>query len=143
MLSEQETDVSPAHYETLSMSSLIARGEVPAKHKLLANNYMVIKKIFGFTAVHPRITNREIAMLSNYGLNTLESSNIKQINQELVLLKKWASSYDSDLRQHADEIFEVRVKELKYLYACNYINPYNEIYDGHRALEKYIEFIAN
>jgi len=139
---EGKGNISPIHYETLSMSSLIAKGEISARQKQIANNYTVIKKIFGFTAVHSRITSKEESVLRIYNMNLLEHSTISEINQELDLLKKWSNSYDENLRKHADEIFEIRVKELKYLHACNYLGSYCEIYDGHRALEKYIEFIA-
>ncbi|GBF23597.1 hypothetical protein tpqmel_1001 [Candidatus Gastranaerophilus sp. (ex Termes propinquus)] len=103
---------------------------------------MVIKKIFGFTAVHARITHQEKAVLTNCGMDALECSSVKQINQELALLKKWSNSSDLSLIEHADYIFEIRIKELKYLHASNYTSNYTEISDGHRALEKYVEFVA-
>lgn len=135
--------INSDYYDTLSMSTLIARNLVPLKQKQIATNYMVIKKVFGFSAVPSKITNYEISVLKHHHFSTLENSTIRQVNQELEQIKKWSNSDDGFLKKQADLIFEIRVKELKFLYASKYFPPNGEIYDGYRALEKYIEFISN
>lgn len=134
-------EINSDYYDTLGMSSLIAKYQVPMHHRRLALNYMTIKRIFGFAAVPVRPTNLEISLLKHYNFPTLEYATIRQINQELESIKKWANSNDEILRKHADQIFEIRVKELKYFHATKYF-PSVEIYNGYKALEKYIEFIA-
>ena len=126
-LSKQELFISDNYIETdnyslLSTSALLSRVEVPSSHKRAADNYMVIKKIYGFSAVCGRT--------------------IKQINEEIELLKKWSCSVNETLRQDADEIIQIRVKELKFLNASKYIQISNEIYKGYLALEKYLESVS-
>jgi DNA gyrase/topoisomerase IV subunit A len=141
---QQSSVIGSMHYESLSTSALIARGAISKKQKQVATNYMVIKRVFGFSAVHSRITNAEAAILAQYNFTRLENTNIKQINQELEMLQKWANSAEEALKNGADEVFAIRVKELKFLHSAGWINPsYAEIYDGYRALEKYVEFIAD
>ena len=132
-----------SRYDNLSMSSLIARGQIPMKQRQLATNYMVIKRIFGFSAVHSRITNAERAILKKYGFDVLENSTISQINHQLEQLKIWSNSGDAFVKAYADEIFEIRIKELKFLRASNYSTAGGEFYDGYMALERYIEYVAN
>ena len=132
-----------SRYDNLSMSSLIARGQIPMKQRQLATNYMVIKRIFGFSAVHSRITNAERAILKKYGFDVLENSTISQINHQLEQLKIWSNSGDAFVKAYADEIFEIRIKELKFLRASNYSTAVGEFYDGYMALERYIEYVAN
>lgn len=123
------------------MSSLIAKREIPASHKRLADNYMIIKKVFGFSAVPVKPTNMEVSLLRHYNFSTLEQTSIRHVNQELESIKKWANSSDEILKKHAEQLFEIRVKELKYLQTTKYF-PTSEFCDGYRALEKYLEFVA-
>ena len=132
-----------SRYDNLSMSSLIARGQIPMKQRQLATNYMVIKRIFGFSAVHSRITNSERAILKKDGFEVLENSTITQINHQLEQRKIWSNSGDTFVKAYADEIFEIRIKERKFLRASNYSTAVGEFYDGYKALERYIEYIAN
>ena len=129
-------------FSSLSMSAMLARGEVPDSHRRTADNYMVIKKIYGVPVVLPRINNKEKALLAKYDFNQLEYSTIKRINEELALLKKWSMSLDENLKSDADKIIDIRLKELKYLAACRYTLISNEIYNGYLALEKYFEDIS-
>lgn len=128
-------------YETLAMSTILAGSGVPMKHRTIAQNYMAVKRIFGFSAVAQRITNYEISLLKHRNFNTLENSSIRQINQEIEMLKKWSSSEDIVLKDYADKLFEIRVKELKFLNSCS-CQHIAEMYDGHKALERYIERIT-
>ena len=63
-------------FSSLSMSAMLARGEVPDIHRRTADNYMVIKKIYGAPVVQPRINNKEKALLAKYDFNPLEFSTI-------------------------------------------------------------------
>ena len=129
-------------FSSLSTSSMLARAGVPLSHILVADNYMVIKKIYGTPVVKSRITNQEKALLGKYDFNQLEYSTIKQINEEIELLKKWSQSLDDNLKYNADKILEIRAKELRYLAACRYTIISNELYNGYMALEKYFEDIS-
>ncbi len=129
-------------FSSLSTSAMLARGEVPPSHRRISDNYMIIKKIYGFPVVQSRIDNQEKALLAKYDFNPLEYSTIKQINEELSFLKKWSISLDYNLRKDADEIIQIRAKELKFLVATRYANLTNEIYNGYMALEKYFEDIS-
>lgn len=129
-------------FSSLSTSAMLARGEVPPSHRRVADNYMIIKKIYGFPVVQSRIANQEKALLAKYDFNLLEYSTIKQINEELAFLKKWSLSLDTDLRIDADEVVQIRAKELKFLVATRYTILTNEIFNGYLALEKYFEDIS-
>lgn len=129
-------------FSSLSTSALLARSEVPMSHRRVADNYMIIKKIYGFSAVQSRLDNSEKALLSKYDFNLLEFSTIKQINEELVYLQKWALSSEKNLRRDADEIIQIRCKELKFIISSSYASITNEIYNGYLALNRYFEDIS-
>ena len=130
-----------ASYLNLSMASMIRRSEVPLKQKQIASNYMVIKRVYGFFSVPSKITNMELNLLKEYDFLPLENTSYSKMVQELEILKEMSRAYDEKLCLDSDKIFELRVKELKYLYASNYF-PQDEFCDGWRALEEYISYIA-
>lgn len=129
-------------FTSLSTSALLAKNSVPYSHRRAADNYVIIKRIYKFQVVNSKISNQEIALLKKYDFNTLECSTIKQINEELAYLKKWAYSPNEILRQDADEIIQIRTKELKYIVASKYSVLSGEVYDGYKALERYFEEIT-
>ena len=129
-------------FTALSTSALLAKSSVPYSHRRIADNYVIIKRIYRFQAVQSRITNAEKQLLQKYDFNTLEFSTIKQINDELTYLKKWATSSNELLRQDADALLQIRCKELKYIVASRYASISNEIYNGYKALERYFEEIS-
>ena len=129
-------------FSSLSTSALLARGEVPQSHRRVADNYMIIKKIYGFSAVQSRINQQERALLARYDFNPLEYSTIKQINEEIGFLKKWSVAPEKQLREDADEILQIRCKELKFIVSSSYANITNEIYNGYLALNRYFEDIS-
>jgi len=51
-------------------------------------------------------------------------------------------SLEKNLRNDANEIIQIRAKELKFLVASRYVNLTSEIYSGYKALEKYFEEIS-
>lgn len=129
-------------FTSLSTSALLAKSAVPYSHRRVADNYVIIKRIYKFQVVQSRINNQEIALLKKYDFNTLEFSTIKQINEELAYLKKWALSSNEILSKDADEIVQIRGKELKFIVASKYTALSNEVYDGYKALERYFEEIT-
>ena len=129
-------------FTALSTSALLARSAVPYSHRRIADNYVIIKRVYRFQAVQSRITNAELQLLKKYDFNTLEFSTIKQINDELSYLKKWSVSNNELLRKDADQLLQIRCKELKYIVASRYSTVTNELYNGYKALERYLEEIS-
>jgi hypothetical protein len=127
-------------FTSRSYAAMLAKNEIPYSHKRVADNYIVIKRIYKFQAVQSRISQTEKELLSKYDLSTLEFTTAKQMYEELELLQKWAS--DSNLKEDAEKILEIRVKELKYLDASHYASVSNEIYNGYMALEHYLQEIS-
>lgn len=124
-------------FTSRSYAALLAKNTIPYFHKKVADNYIIIKKVFKFQAVMPRISNVEKALLAKYDFNTLEYTTVKQMYEELALLQKWSVSQDEELKKDSDAILEIRTKELKFIVATSYANISNEIYKGYLALENY------
>ena len=129
-------------FTALSTSALLANCAVPYSHRRIADNFVIIKRVYRFQAVQSRITNADVQLLKKYDFNTLEYSTIKQINEELSYLKKWSTSNNELLRKDADNLLQIRCKELKYIVASRYSTVTSEIYNGYKALEKYFEEIS-
>ena len=129
-------------FMSLSTSALLARSAVPYSHRRIADNYVIIKRVYRFQAVQSRISNAELQLLKKYDFNTLEFSTIKQVNEELSYLKKWSTSGNELLRKDADQLLQIRCKELKYIVASRYSTVTNELYNGYKALERYFEEIS-
>ena len=129
-------------FTALSTSALLAKSSVPYSHRRVADNYVIIKRVYRFQAVQSRITNAERQLLQKYDFNTLEFSTIKQINDELAYLKKWSTSSNELLRKDADMLLQIRCKELKYIVASRYSSITDEIHNGYKALERYFEEIS-
>ena len=129
-------------YSDINTSIVLAKSQVPIKHKQLASNYMLIKKIFGHSAAPIPITNSDKAVLSRHGFSTLENSSISQVNRQIEQLKSWANSGDILLEVYAKELFEIRIKELKFLFLTMNSSRRIEFSDGFKAFEKYVEYIA-
>lgn len=129
-------------FTALSTSALLAKSSVPYSHRRVADNYVIIKRVYRFQAVQSRITSAEKQLLQKYDFNTLEFSTIKQINEELSYLKKWSTSTNDLLRKDADALLQIRCKELKYIVASRYSSVSNELYNGYKALERYFEEIS-
>ena len=129
-------------FTSRSYAALLAKNIIPYSHRKLADNYIIIKKVFKFQAVMSRISNTEKRLLAKYDFNTLEYTTVKQMYEELALLQKWSASKDAKLKNDADTIMEIRTKELKFIDANSYANISNEIYKGYIALEHYFEEIS-
>ena len=129
-------------YANINTAVALAKIHVPIKHKQLAANYVLIKKIFGSCTAAIPITNADRAVLARHGFMPLESTNISQMNRQIEQLKAWANSGDILLSAYASELFEIRIKELKYLRVIFNSGRLSELQDGWEALEKYVEYIA-
>jgi hypothetical protein len=119
-----------------------SRGIAPESHRIAADDFMIIRKLFGKPVVHCKPSAVEMEFLAKYDFNPIEFSTYKQIEDEIALLKKWSSSKNIEIQKAASIIINIRAKELKYLIATNYVSITNEIYGGYRALEKYFENIS-
>ncbi|MEI8389193.1 MAG: hypothetical protein WCG23_04825 [bacterium] len=117
------------------------RKGVPESHRRVADNFMIIKKVFGHPVVQSKINDEEKAILSKYDFNLLGLSTTKQIEDELVFLKRWSYSRNRELQYAADQIIQIRAKELKHLIATRYVDT-NKNYTGYQVLEKYLEEIS-
>ena len=118
----------------------IRRG-VPEAHRRVADNFMIIKKVFGHPVIQSKISDPEKALLAKYDFNALELSTTKQIEDELMFLKRWSYSRNMELQNAADKIIQIRAKELKSLISARYVDT-NKNYDGYKVLEKYFEEIS-
>ena len=136
-LSKQEDS-----FTSRSHAAMLAKNDIPYSHKRVADNYIVIKRIYKFQAVQSRISQTEKDLLAKYDFNTLEFTTAKQMNEELSLLQKWSASVDSEQKSDADKIMEIRAKELKFIDANCYATISNEIYKGYVALAHYFEEIS-
>lgn len=130
------------YWSNINTAVALGKTNVPIKHKQLASNYILIKKIFGYAAASIPITNADRATLSRNGFTTLENTSIAQINRQIEQLKNWSNGNDILLSAYASELFEIRIKELKYLRLTMLSQRNIEFKDGWKALEKYIEYIA-
>ena len=81
-------------FTSRSYAALLAKNQVPASHKRIADNYLIIKKVFKFQACMSRISNVEKSLLEKYDFNILEYTTMKQMYDELALLQKWSASDD-------------------------------------------------
>lgn len=124
-------------FTSRSYAALLAKNTIPYSHRKIADNYVIIKKVFKFQAVMSRISNVEKALLAKYDFNTLEFTTVKQMYEELTLLQRWSMSADENLKNDSDTILDIRAKELKYIVATSYASISNEIYKGYLALENY------
>lgn len=122
----------------LPISAMLAKSCVPYSHRRIADNYVIMRKIYGFQVVQPRITNSERNFLFKYNFNTLENTTIGQVNTQLALLKHWSISTEDKLRKDSDELLQIRVKELKFILSNKYALASNEVYNGYKAIDVYL-----
>ena len=122
----------------LPISAMLAKSGVPYSHRRIADNYVFMRKIYEFQIVQPRITNSERNFLFKYNFNTLENTTIGQVNAQLALLKSWSMSTEDKLRNDSDTLLQIRVKELKFIFSNKYALATNEIYNGYKAIDVYL-----
>ena len=128
--------------EGFGLESMVQKACVPVSHKRIADNYMFIKQMYGSLTIHSNITQEEKNLLAKFDFAPLEYSTSNQIKEELEFLKKWSASSDEKMAKTADEILEIRVKELKNITSNRYVFVTNEIYSGFNTLEQYLRDIS-
>lgn len=131
------------YYSNINTAVALGKLNVPSKHKQLAANYVLIKKIFGYCVAAIPITNADKATLARHGFQPLEATPIVIMNRQIEQLKNWSNSGDILLAAYANELFEIRIKELKYMRLIVPQGRLTEFEEGYKALEKYVEYIAN
>ena len=141
-ISSRSNGANEDFYSNINTAVALAKTHVPRNHKQLASNYVLIKKIFGSCAAIIPITNTDRATLARHGFAQLENTSISNMNRQIEQLKNWANSGDILLSAYANELFEIRIKELKYIRLTVTSGRSVEFKEGYKALEKYIEYIA-
>ncbi len=121
---------------------LLAKNDVPAFHKRVADNYVVIKRMYSFHTVKATVSLTEYELLKKYDMTPLECTTIQKANEEIEFLKKWSVAQNEALSEDANKIMLIRAKELKNISASAYANIPNEMYNGYKALDKYFEEIT-
>lgn len=121
---------------------MLAKTAVPYSHKRVADNFVVIKRMYKFHTVKAAVALMEYELLKKYDMQPLEYTTINKANDELEFLKNASISNDFTLKQDADKILIIRAKELKNITASAYSNIPNEMYNGYKAIEKYFEEIT-
>lgn len=143
IISEYTSDLNQSNFNTLGKSSMLARTSVPLSHKKSANNYILIKKLFGVSSIQGPISFENRKFLAEFRFDVLERTTLKQMNEELMFLKRWSDSGDNRLKDASDKIIEIRSKELKYLVSTSYRDITDKSFNGYKALERYFEVIAH
>ena len=131
-----------SYLDEISLSGLFLRSKVSPFQKSLANNYITIRKIFSYTVVQPKVTNVEYNKLKEINFSPLEYTSSETMYEELMLIVDWSNSDAYYTKKFADEIFEIRVRELKYLLANTSSAKLSELNGGYRVFERYLEFIS-
>lgn len=121
---------------------MLAKTAVPYSHKRVADNFVVIKRMYKFHTVKAAIALSEYDLLKKYAMEPLECTTVVKANNEIEQLKKWSVSNTVDLKQDADMILVIRAKELKNITASAYSKIENEMFNGYKAIEKYFEEIT-
>ena len=127
-----------SYLDEISLSGLFLRSKVSPYQKSLANNYITIRKIFSYTVVQPKVTNVEYNKLREINFAPVEYPAPETKNEELMLIVDWSNSKDYYTRKFADEVFEIRVRELKYLLANTSNVKIIELNVGYKDLERYL-----
>lgn len=121
---------------------MLAKTAVPYSHKRVADNFVVIKRMYKFHTVKAAVALSEYDLLKKYNMEPLENTTIQRANSELEFLKNASVSNNIDLKQDADKIIVIRAKELKNITASAYSNISSEMFNGYKAIEKYFEEIT-
>jgi len=129
-------------FTELSTTALLARKSVPALHRELANNYILIKRIYKFQAIKSSLSEQDKILLNKYSFAPLAETTISKVNSELELMRSLSSNENEQIRLEADELIKIRTKELKYITASSYSRYDNELNNGYTALERYFEEIS-
>lgn len=131
-----------SYLDEISLEGLFLRSKIPVFQKNIANNYVTIRKIFSYTVVQPKVTNVEYNALKQNGFLPLEATSEDKMYEELMKIIEWVNSGERNKEEISKIIFEIRVKELKYIFANVSMAKLSELEGGYRVLERYLEFIS-
>jgi hypothetical protein len=128
---------------SLGMVAMTARSEIPPSHRLVADSYMLAKKVYGSPVVKGKISLEEKSLLMKYDFTRIEYTTIRQVNEELAFLQQASISLDRNLRSDADKILKIRMKELKILEARQFSTVKSSLFNGYMAIEEYFNLISS
>lgn len=131
-----------SYLDKISMQGLFLKSKIPSYQKSIAGNYVTIKKIFSCTLSCPKITNFELKTLLNAGMIPLEETDDVKMVNELSKILDISSSNDKNAIILAENIFKIRVKELKFILSNVPVTKRYELKNGFIVFEKYLEFAA-
>ena len=129
-------------FSTLATPVLLAGGNIPLSHKQAADSYIIIKRFYKSQSLKCCILNSETALLNKYNFLPLSQMTIQDVNKEIFILQAWSFSDNAVLKKDADEIIQIRAKELRHLLSSKYTLYSTEMNNGFRALERYFEEIT-
>lgn len=138
----QRKEFNCSYVDEISLQGLFLRSRVPTFQKMIAGNYMTIKRIFSYTVVQPRVSVVEYNKMRDLGFPPLELTSDEKAYLELMQIIEWANDDIKSLQEVAKEVFEIRVKELKYILANTSQAKLIELERGYLVYDKYLEFIA-
>lgn len=127
---------------SLATTILLANGRIPLSHKQAANSYIIIKRLYNTQSLKSCILNSEIELLNKYNLSPLSELTIQDVNKEILMLQAWSYSDNATLKKDANEIIQIRAKELRHILSSKYCLYSTEMNNGFRALERYFEEIT-
>ncbi len=143
ILKNKENTYNCSYLDEISISGLFLRSKISVFQKSLSRNYTTLKKIFSYSVIQPMVTNIEYNKLKTFGFFPLEATSDKKMLEELKKLVEWSNSNDFKMQKASDEIFNIRVKELKYFMANTSPTTRLEFEAGYFVLEKFLEFAAS
>ena len=140
VVKNRENIYNCSYLDEISLSGLFLRSKISNFQKSLSRNYSTLKKIFSYSVIQPMVTNVEYNKLKSFGFFPLETTTDKKMLEELKKLVEWSNSDEKNMQKTSDEIFNIRVKELKYLMANTSPTTRLEFEAGYFVLERFIEF---
>ena len=139
---ENKREFNCTYLDEISIQGLFLHSKIPVFQKSVASNFATIRKIFSNIIVQPKVSNTDINFLIENGLNPLQDTDGEKMIEELEALIEMENSNRENLVELAQEIFKIRVKELKYLlWSVSEMKLY-EFKNGYKVLEKYLEFAS-
>lgn len=132
-----------SYLDEISVKGLFLKAKTSSKQRAIASNYATLKRIFSYTVIQPKVTNVEYNILKENNMKPLEDTTDKVLYEEIAKIIEYTTSNDFKKVELADKIFEIRTKELKYILSCVPSVSLNEMKNGFKLLDKYLEFIAN
>lgn len=141
-IKEAEKFFNCSYLDEISLQGLFLRAKSSPKQKNIANNFVTLKRIFSYTVIQPKVTNVEYNVLKDNNMKPLEETSDEVLYKELIKIIDYTNSGDAVKNQIADKLFEIRTKELKYIYANVPAALLCEMKNGYKILDKYLEFIS-